>query len=168
MAMDKGIETWENPNECLVAVVGLDHRGNYVDRLVNPHRRVNLTPEERELNEAMCALETLNPFRNGLLRLVKAASAATYEDLEPPVVTENAKSDEDFIALLKKVGVAFKKELEKIDSEIALSRFSRLAEEHGSVKQKEAIDARLEEVAPKLTKVELNTSIPEDQRKNFT
>lgn len=164
MAKDQQLEVWENPNNCIVGIAGLDHRGNMAPKVVSPHRRVNVTPEERELTESMAVSDALNPFRNGLLRPVRLVET---HDFQPVEITENQKSDEELKALLSKSGVAFTNSLKNIDSPLTLGRLHALTEEHGSVKQVAAVKARLEQVAPELTKVDVNSSIPEDKRKEY-
>lgn len=164
MAKDQGLEVWENPNNCVVGIAGLDHRGNMAPKVVAPHRRVNVTPEERELTESMAVSDGVNPFRNGLLRPVRLVEE---HDFLPAELTENQKSDEDLKAMLTKSGVAFVNSLKKVDSALTLGRLSGIAQEHGTVKQAEAVKARLEEVAPELRQVDVNSSIPEAQRKNY-
>lgn len=159
-----GLEVWENPNQCWVYVVGIDHRGNNQDKPVAPGRRINLTPEEREYNESLSASDALNPFRNGLLRPIRLPEG---HDFTPAVVTENAKSDDELREMLKKSGAAFTNSLKAIDSAVTLTRLSAIADEHGTVKQAEAVKVRLEEVAPPIKTVDINSSLPKDQRANF-
>ena len=147
MARDANLEVWENPTDSLVSLHKLDHRGVPYDVLVLPHRRVNLTPEERDMNEGMCASDELNPFRNGLLRPIKLVEDP--EDGSNAVVTANAKSDDELAALLKKSHSVFEKALDEINSPITLRRFLSVAKvADGSVKQVQAIQDRLDEIAP--------------------
>lgn len=164
MAKDQALEVWENPNNCMVGIAGLDHRGNQLHKVVAPHRKVNVTPEERELTESMTVSDESNPFKNGLLRPVRLVE---NHDFLPATETPNQKSDDDLKELFKKSGVAFKKSLVEIDSALTLGRLHAIGEDQGSVKQLEAIRARLEEVAPELKKVELNTSIPAAKRAEY-
>lgn len=153
MARDTNLEIWENPTQSLVSLVKLDHRGVQIDALVNAGRRIHLTPEEREINEGLCAEDKLNPFRNGLLRPIKLTSDP---DAPEAVITANAKSDDELAELLKKNGAVFAKALLEIDSDVTLRRLESVASvSDATVKQMEAIKARLEVVAPPL-RVQVN------------
>lgn len=164
MAKDQALEVWENPNNCVVGIAGLDHRGNMAPKVVAPRRRVNVTPEERELTESMAVSDEVNPFRNGLLRPVRLVEE---HDFQPAERTENQKSDDELRALLAKSGAPFVNAIKKIDSPLTLGRLHAMAEADGTTKQVEALKARLEAVAPELKKVELNTSIPEAKRSEY-
>lgn len=161
MARDTNLEIWENPTESLVALIKLDHRGVQIDALVQAGRKIHLTPEEREINEGLVAEDKLNPFRNGLLRPIKLIK--NDPDVADAVITANARSDSELLEILKKSGAVFNRAIGEMDSEVTLRRLEALAADaDGTLKQVEAIKARLEVVSPR-PKIQENIPVPPER-----
>jgi hypothetical protein len=150
------LEIWENVTEALLGLLKLDHRGSNAEVLVRGGGKVSLTPEEREINEAMIPDEKFNPFRNGMLRAVRL----TTDPDATPVDSSSALSDEELADFFKKTPAAFAKALKEVDSSVLLQRLIAHGEvNEATVKQVDAVKARLEEVDPPLRQIPVEKNI---------
>lgn len=152
----QALEIWENVTEALLGLLKLDHRGANAEVLVRGGGKVTLTPEEREINEAMIPDEKFNPFRNGMLRAVKLTDSPDAT----PVDSSAALSDEELAEFFKKPAAAFSKALKEVESSVLLQRLVTHGEQNeATVKQVDAVKARLAEVDPPLTSIPVEKNI---------
>mgnify|MGYP003340307929 FL=1 len=69
-------EAWKNVTPGTVAVLKFDKRGDLAHEIISGGKMVNLTPEERRINQEMCAEEELDFFTNGVLVPVRQIGRA--------------------------------------------------------------------------------------------
>lgn len=153
--MSAELETWEaNGRVCIRKV---DRNGNLEPVMVNRGRRIQLTEEERRLNQLRAASEEMDPFANGTLspvRLVEGSEAAEAILSNPNHVTED-----DMRELLSGHHKTFEKRLNEFVSPYILRRMIDMAENDDEVevstKRMQAIKDRLKEVSHDVEVVEL-------------
>lgn len=141
------LETWEATTEGVTVWVWVyDKREDkYKKQRVGGRsgsKTLHIRADDRRFNMEQVVDENkaLDPFTNGLLRLVTAAQED--EDLD----TTYHLDDEALKALLEvRDEDVFKSEIESIDSELILRRLKDTSEKHGQVWQLEAIRTLLDE-----------------------
>lgn len=134
-------EAWKNDGAGLISVQKYDNRGDLKSEEIPSGRILNITPEERRMNEEMAVDEKFNFFKNGMLSPVRLIeSDADYEDIRS---NKNLMSEEDMRTLLKgKRG--FKAALEDITNVATLRRVAEIAkEEDATLSQMRALEDRI-------------------------
>lgn len=140
-------EAWKNATAGMIFLQRFDRRGELVHERVDGGKTVNLTPEERRLNQELAASDDLDFFKNG--QLIPVRLVETAEDLDAIQQNPNLMTDEDLIELLGKQWKQLETRLEEITNAPTLRRLLELAHEHdASVKTAERIRKRLHEVDP--------------------
>jgi hypothetical protein len=167
-------EVWENAGLSTVAIQKLDVRGNVIMEQIVGGRKVQITPQERRMNQELAAHDNLDVFMNGMLVPVRLVDA--QEDNEKLQTNSNAMSESAMKALFKSQLPTFKKKIAEISNSIALERLLTIASEvDGSIRQVEAIQDRLNDVRPHVSEIgsqkignALGTKAPEGERRGVT
>lgn len=148
-------ETWKNVTAGTVVLRKIDRNGELIHEVILGGRTFHVTPTERRLNEEQCALDSLDPFMNGILTPVRLIESA--EDVEALRENPNHMSEDDMTELFKSKGLkAFQEKVATVTNPITLGRMVELAKEeevNATVRQVQILEARLEDVAPTAVKV---------------
>lgn len=150
--MDTGVEEeiWENPNKGPMYIKTYNHEGKLVSTPIRPGKRIAISTKERLINQDIAASEELDMFKNG--HLVPVTVAETASDYEEIMSNPNLISESEIRDLFGIKAIAdFRSRLEEITNPGTLSRIKEIASDESldpSKKQLDAIDARLEAVAP--------------------
>lgn len=146
---DAVIETWEVafPGEVWVWVY--DRRNDeYKKQLVSQRtgsKMLHISRDDRKYNQELIPDECkhLDPFVNGLLRLLGAATRDENLDVR------NHYSNDDLIGMFEvRDGALFEEALEDLTSEIVLRRLMTLADDHGTVTQNNILRELIEKRFP--------------------
>lgn len=152
MAQEKELEVWHNASLATVGVVRHDGNGNRIHESIVGGRKLHISPVERRINEEIAADDTLNPFKNGMLVPVRLLDSEP--DSKELQANSNAMSETAMKALFRSQLPTFTKKVGEISNPITLGRLLEVASEvDGSIKQVEAIQARLADVTPKVAEV---------------
>ncbi len=146
---DKTVETWESAIPGAVYVWVYDKREDrYVKQAVggrSASRRLHITRDDRKYNQELIPVENtaLDPFTNGALRFVTAASRDESLDVRYHF------TDEELGQVFELRDLAnFNEAIRDIDSELILRRLSDMSETIGTVAQVEALKDLLRERYP--------------------
>lgn len=141
-------ETWQNVTRGTAAVIKLDMRGMEYGEVVRAGGKVSLSPEERRLNQDRAATEKQDLFSNGMLSPVRLVDGS--EDNTDIAANPNFMSESDISDLFGLTLPALRAKLADIESYALVLRIRETAELVDARKsQVAAVDARLEEFAPK-------------------
>lgn len=137
---DKVVETWESCIPGTVWVWVYDRREDrYIMQSIGGStgsRRLHITRDDRKYNQEQVPIENhkLDPFTNGSLRLVEAATRD--DSLDQRYHLSNTDLAEMFE--VRDINL-FTEAITDIDSELVLRRLSDMSEEIGTVAQNEAL-----------------------------
>ncbi len=151
---DSKHEGWKNNTRALLSVRKYDRRGDLKTEEIPAGRVLNITPEERRINEEMAVTDKVNFFKNGMLTPVRLIEAD--EDFEEIKSNKNLMSEDDMRDLLK-TKRGFKASVEQITNIATLRRIAEIASEENAdvtLGQMKAIQGRVEELDDR--KVEVN------------
>lgn len=154
---DADYEQWENTTAGRVSLKFYNQLGMLQDKIIDSHRKFQITPKERKLNQEMAADSDLDHFANGIFAPVRLIETA--DDIEEIRSNPNLVSEDDMKELLtKRSAKAFQERVEAIKNPYALTRMLELAhnDDNATAKQVAIIEARLREVSPS-TFVEVQT-----------
>lgn len=150
-AEEQKLETWRNITRGRVVLQKYNSQGHLIDELIGGERQFHVTPAERRLNQERCANEELDPFANGTfapVRLIDGEEDAKALADNPNVMSDSAMDD---LFSAKGATPAFIERVNSISNPVTLNRMLAVANERdASVKQVDAIRARLEQVSPLL------------------
>ena len=156
---DTAQETWGNPSAGKVYILTFDHTGKLQSQLVRPGGKVQITTQERLINQERAASPAKDVFNNGRLHPVRIHdSAEGYAEITS---NPNLLSEDDLKELFNlKIG-EFRSRLGEISNSNALQRLHDFAngddeDTKVTMTQAKAIDKRLAEVTGK-------TSVDVDQ-----
>lgn len=142
-------ERWQSTIDGVIWIHKFDRNGKEIEEQVKGGGAIRLLPEERQMNQEMCAEASLDPFLNGhLIPLKLVDTADDYEELKG---NPNHITEEDMRGLLKnpKAITALKDGVAKVSNPSTLQRLLAIANDPDSdatVKQVKVIEARLSEV----------------------
>ncbi len=146
---DKVIETWESAVAGVVWVWVYDRREDrYIKQSVGGRigsRQLHLTRDDRKYNQEQIPVENagMDPFANGALRYVKAATRDESLD------QHNHYTDEDLAVMFEERDTAaFTALIGDVDSELILRRLAALGETAGTQAQTAALRELLTERYP--------------------
>jgi hypothetical protein len=146
---DKVVETWEITTQGSVWVNVYDRREDrYVKQLVagrSGSKRLHISRDDRKFNQEQIPDEnsSLDPFSNGMLRLVDAATRDENLDVRFHLsATQLVKFFET------RDRAEFRIKLESISSELVLRRLNEVADENGTVAQVEELRSLLNKRYP--------------------
>lgn len=146
------LEVWQNSGYSTICLNKFDSRGNIIREQIPGKRKVMLTPEERRLNQEVAATDQLDFFQNGMLVPVRLLDSE--EDTQKLQANVNAMSETAMKALFKSQKPAFTAKLDEISNVITLRRLLEVATEvDASIRQVEAIQARIDNLSPRVTEV---------------
>jgi hypothetical protein len=117
-------EAWKNVTPGVAAVYKFNTRGELEHELVQGSRTLNLTPEERRINQEMCADEANDLFQNGILVPVRLIDDEDIEDIKG---NPNHITEEDMRALLKGNVKTFDAKLGEITNAFTVRRMFEMA-----------------------------------------
>lgn len=137
-------EAWKNVTPGIAAVWKFDSRGELIHEQVTGGRTLNLTPEERRINQEMCAEESLDFFKNGIFVPVRLLDSE--EDIDEIKGNPNHLTEEDMKGILKANVKTFDAALAEITNAFTVRRMLEMASSEEvdiSVKKMEAINAKI-------------------------
>lgn len=148
--VDAEYEQWENTTAGRVSLKFYNQQGILQDKLIDSHRKFQITPKERKLNQEMAAGADLDHFANGIfapIRLIETSDDVEQIRSNPNLVSE-AEMKELFGA--KKSLKAFQERVDAITNPYALTRMLELAQtdDSATAKQVAAVEERLKVVSP--------------------
>ncbi len=145
---DKIIETWLATTPASTFVFTWDRRtGEYEKSRVGggASQRLEISRDCRKYNQSRIPPENihLDPFTNGSLRLIRAATE------DETLITKYHSTEEDLLEYFKiQTEDAFAEGINDIDSEVILRRLLQLSEIHGRVWQRDALHALIQKRHP--------------------
>lgn len=147
MSEESEYETWKA--NARIVLHKFDRSGNMQEILVNKGRKIQLTEQERLINQDRVFDDSMNPFMNGTLspvRLPGSASDSTKAIVESP----NTITTDEMVELLNGHHKTLEKRLDEITSPYVIREMINLTqmdEEDGGVdvtiKRVEALEQRL-------------------------
>lgn len=140
-------ESWHNPNLGRVVIIKLDGHGQKRHEIIGANKKFHLTPEERRLNQELCASEEQDIFLNGTLQPIRLIP--DHEDTARLLHNPNHVSEDDVRSIFKLKIQQFTARLGAISNETALQRLLEIARDDdidATIKQVDAINERLAEV----------------------
>lgn len=151
------VEIWQSSIQGKIGVLKFDRRGDLIHEIVPGGRKFSITTNERLINSDRTVDESKDPFKNGMLIPVRLLDTA--EDAAEIAANPNLMTESDMLDLLKNKR-GFQARLADITNRFALQRMLELAERDdvdASVRQVNAINARLEELDPSVVEVSSST-----------
>lgn len=145
----EGKETWMNAAKGRAGVLKYDRSGNLRQELVRSGGKIDLTTDERLVNQERAANESLDIFKNGMLVPVKLLDTA--EDSKDIAENPNLKSETELLAMFKLQWKKFEVEVGNITNTAAIERMIDVAEREevdATVRQVSVLRARLVELDP--------------------
>ena len=137
---DKVVETWETAIEGTIWVWVYDRREDrYQKQAVggrSASKRLHITRDDRKYNQEQIPVEnsTLDPFTNGSLRFIDAATRDESLDMRYHF------TDEELAQLFEiRDPVLFDEAIKGFESELILRRLAAMSEKQGTVVQVEAL-----------------------------
>lgn len=140
-------EIWKNNSKGQALVLKYDRLGNLNHELVRSGGKVDVSPDERLLNQDRAASSSLDIFANGIMVPVRLVDGA--EGAEEIAANPNLKTDEDLHEMFKLHWTKFDEEIASISNSTTLNRLLEIAyEKDATVRQVNSIKAHLVEVDP--------------------
>lgn len=142
-------ESWKNATNGLLFIRKYNGRGELDHEAVQAKKTFHVTPQERRINQEMAAVPEQDFFSNGMLTPVRLID--TEEDAKEIASNPNLMSESDMKGLFKSQWKTFSTKVAGITNETTLKRMLEMARDDdsgASVKQADAIEARLRDVAP--------------------
>lgn len=142
-------ESWKNATNGLLFIRKYNNRGDLAHEAVHAKKTFHLTPQERRINQEMAAVPENDFFSNGMLTPVRLID--TEEDAKEIASNPNLMSESDMKALFKGTWKSFAAKVDGITNETTLKRLLEMARDDdsgASVKQADAINERLRQIAP--------------------
>lgn len=139
-------ETWQANGR--IVLRKFNRTGNLEAVLVNSGRRIQLTEQERIMNQDRVADESMDPFANGTLSPVRLPDSSK-ESAQAIVESPNTIGEEDMVKLLDGHHKTFEKKLGEITSPYVVRRMLAIAQSDDvdvTLKRVEAIESRLREL----------------------
>lgn len=142
------LETWRNVTAgrfVLTRHSALTNQRQY--EMIGPGKTFHVTPTERRLNQELAADDELDSFLNGTLQPVRLLDGTEEGLLNNP----NHIADDDVAGMFKLHHKTFGARLQQITNTAILNRMLEVAREddvNATVRQVEAIQARIREVDP--------------------
>lgn len=143
------METWKANGR--VVLKRYNRLGAMETVLLNTNKTINLTAEERMLNQDDVYEEQMDPFANGTLSAVRLPESSK-ESTQAIVDNPNTMTEEELVETLKGHHKTFEKKLGEISSPYVVKRMVAMAQadeedELGvSVKRMEQLESRLQEL----------------------
>lgn len=143
-------ERWKSSIEGVISVRRFDTRGVLRHVVVDAGKVIELTPEERRINEEEVADQALNPFRNGMLTPVSLVDEEfDNDDIASNPQNISAVEIEELFDTKKTPWQTFGRRVGEIDNPYTLKRLMDYAKVNDvTVKQMNVVTERLKEVAP--------------------
>ena len=152
--VEPGLELWRNAAAGIVAINRLGDYGRTRVEVIHGDRTFHITPQERRMNQNVCARPDLDFFTNGTLQPV------VLLDDEPDTASlrqnPNVMADTEIESLFKVKGEAFAQRLAQITNSATLERLVGLARDprlNATVQQYELIKARQRVIEKDVTDV---------------
>lgn len=145
---DKVVETWQIETAGSVYVWSYDRRDDRYTTVAiggRGSKRAHLSRDDRKYNQELIPVENrhLDPFTNGTLRLIDAATRDESLDMRYHL------TDEDLRQLFEvREPSLFLEGISAIESELVLRRLADMADENGTVVQAEALKELIRERYP--------------------
>lgn len=152
-------ETWQANGR--IVLYKTNRLGSMEAVLVNRGRKIQLTEQERIMNQDRVADEKMDPFANGTLSPVRLPDSSK-ESAQAIVENPNTISEEEMVRILDGHHKTFEKKLADISSPYVVRRMLAIAQGEDvdiTVKRVEAIEARLRELT-----VDTDVPVVEHQR----
>lgn len=125
--MPEGRETWMNSSKGRAGVVKYDRLGNRTQELLRSGGKIDLTTDERLMNQELAADDSLDIFKNGILVPVHLLEDA--EDAEEIAQNPNLKSETELKSMFKLQWKKFETEVASISNAAAIERMIDLTED---------------------------------------
>jgi hypothetical protein len=141
--VEPGLELWRNAAAGIVAINRIGEYGRTRVEVIHGDRTFHITPQERRMNQNVCARPELDFFTNGTLQPVVLLD--DEEDTAALRQNPNVMAEADIEALFKIKGEAFAERLDHITNTATLGRLVALAREprlNATVQQYELVKAR--------------------------
>jgi hypothetical protein len=154
-------ETWQANGR--IVLYKTNRLGSTDAVLVNRGRRIQLTEQERIMNQDRVADEKQDPFANGTLSPVRLPDSSK-ESAQAIVDNPNTMSEEDMVKILDGHHKTFEKKLAEISSPYVVRRMLAIAQSDDvdiTVKRVEAIETRLRDLT-------VDTDIPVVEHQRIT
>lgn len=142
-------ESWKNATNGLLFIRKYNNRGDLGHEAVHARKTFHVTPQERRINQEMAAVPSQDFFSNGMLTPVRLID--TEEDAKEIASNPNLMSESDMKGLFKAQWKTFDARIDSITNETTLKRLLEMSQDNevgASVRQADAVQARLREVAP--------------------
>lgn len=153
-------EVWKNNTQGLHGVVKLDRQGNLVHEMIASGKSVQITRDERIMNQERAANLKLDVFSNGTLTPVRILDEADQREFAS---NPNMMTDSDLKVLFKLNTNTFKARIASIDNVYTLNHLLQLSEDESlsvTVAKLKAINDRLVEVSPTAATAVTQTQLP--------
>lgn len=154
----KDYETWKANGR--IVLYKYDRTGGLEETLVNSGRKIQLTEQERLLNQDRCYDESSDPFVNGTLspvRLPESSAESTKAIVESP----NTMTEEEMVELLNGHHKTFESKLSGITSPYVVRKMIALTQEDVdeggvdvTIKRVEALESRLRDLTTDVKVIE--------------
>lgn len=139
-------ETWRNVSAGVVIVIKTDKFGEITRLDVRPGALVQITAEDRELNDEETYHIENSVFRNGALAPVRLSKDSDEQEIKS---NPNIKSEKELLEMLSVHHNTFKKEVEKIDNLNLMMRLYDLSIREDVANSKiSALRSRILEINP--------------------
>lgn len=149
--VEEQVEVWQSAVGSRHWVRRFSPNGQTTTTLIAPHQKFEITPAERRLNQSMAASLELDLFANGTF--VAVTLSDDTPDVEEIESNPNNLSDDDLRGFFKLHPSTFRKRIGELNNVPALQTLLGLCDDEdvkATVKQQEAIEARLEEISPRI------------------
>jgi hypothetical protein len=143
------LETWKNVTAGRFVLVRMSALGQRTHEMINAGRTFHLTPAERRVNQELVANDDQDPFMDGTLQPVRLLEGTEENIVKNP----NHLSDEDVRTMFGLHWKTFEARVKEITNPSTLERLLQVAREsetEATVRQVEAVQMQLREVAPPL------------------
>lgn len=149
MVEQKPREIWQNCNKGDVYVSQVGYDGRVSSTRVLPGARIDITYDDRRMNQDIAYSREADLFTNGTLSRIQLFDGA--DDFAELSSNPNVMGESEIKDLFTLTATNFKKKLQEIDNVRVLERLAEFAQDtsvNASVAQVKAINARLDQVAP--------------------
>lgn len=148
------LETWQNATRGRVVLRRVGALGQVRYEMIGSGKTFHITPQERRMNQEICANEDLDFFLNGTLQPINLADTDDAEILKnnPNLLGD----DEQIRRLFKASADVFAERLASIKNATALERLKEISyqeETNATLNQVRMIEARLEQISPEIDNV---------------
>ena len=146
---EEQLESWKNATAGRFVLTRMSTMGQRTYEMIGPNKTFAVTPAERRLNQELVASEELDAFKNGTLQPVRLPEGTEPDLLQNP----NHIAEDEVKGMFGLHWKTFEKRLQEITNPSTLETLLELARQddvNATVRQLEAIQARMKEVAPPL------------------